>query len=173
MQTTTSHLEEIIDDRITLNIMVPRVALRKVTVSRDTPISSLRAYFPNSDIDFLCKGEPLSPDRPLGFYQLRDQDTIVGIPTNAETSTANHWMALTRDSDAFAESVRMNMTRELNPEIRRLYDLRNTRIELHPRKFLRRCHNFAPIRGPERPSAPLVVTEKTETASTEPLPVWW
>jgi hypothetical protein len=173
MDGAASRSEGITDDRITLNLVIPQAGVKRVTVHRVAPVSSLKAFCPALDLMFLCNGEILSPDKPMGFYDLREQDAIVGWPRNAKTAATNRWMALSRDADAFKEAVHFASSRNLIPESRRLNDLRNSQFELRPKQFLRRCDNVRPIAASKVPVSPSVMSDPADTASTEPLPVWW
>jgi hypothetical protein len=173
MYVKASHAKIGMSDRITLNIMVPGRGRKQVSVSRAAPISTLSTFIPMLEVEFVCNGELLSPERPVGFYNLLERDTIVGVLKNPGSYSANHWMAITRDSDTFTESIRAHSELDLKPEFRRLSDLRNTRIEANPRKFLRKCRRFVPLAVSARASTTLVIPERPDIASTEPLPICW
>ena len=65
-------------EQITVQVWVPHLQERIITVSNSEKVSSLQAYFKEPK-SFICKGIMLMSGMTFGFYNILDQDIIFAM----------------------------------------------------------------------------------------------
>jgi hypothetical protein len=120
---------------------------------------------------FVFKGQLLNEANTIDFYKLKSSDSIVAIPAHSDPCIAERWIAITRDCDAFSDSIKALINPGARQELLRLRDMRIATIEGRRRTFCRISseQKCADLSHGDR----TVVTDKPETLSAEPLPVCW
>jgi hypothetical protein len=163
-------------DPVSIHIVVPRLCVKTVCAPRKARIGSLKSFLPNSDAEFVFKGQLLNERNTIDFYNLKSNDSIVAIPGKADRFITEHWITVTKDSDTFSDSVKMIVNRESRDEYLRLRDLRAMRAEMRPRTFRRIGHQKVGIRARVATESQIVATvvcPESSNLSENPLPVCW
>jgi hypothetical protein len=136
----------------------------------------LKSAFPNIYPEFIFKGQLLNERNTIEFYRLKSNDSIVAIPGHSDPCLAQRWITITRDCDAFSDSIKLLINPGARRELLRLLDMRTARIERPRRTFGRIvaekvCADRS-VAGISRDTMN-VVTDKADMISADPLPVCW
>jgi hypothetical protein len=158
---------------ISINIVTPRMGVRRVLIPRSMTIGSLASHSRLGEGGLIFNGEILDPQQTVESYNLHNDDAIVAIPANAPEGTIMRWIHTTRDSEDFMESVQFAVGKNSRDGFLRLRDLRAARLESRPRafrKFLAR-HKTVEERPPQ--CFPTVLSDPPSEPSALPLPKCW
>jgi hypothetical protein len=85
---------------------------------------------------FLFKGAELMEAHTFEFYGLRDGDAIIALPADGQDSicVTSQWLSLTRDTEAFNESLKWMFDTRTYREAARLRDQHLLRVEARSRR---------------------------------------
>jgi hypothetical protein len=88
---------------------------------------------------YLFNGAELIEAKTFEFYGIQNGDAIIALPAEVHDSISltSQWLSLTRDNDAFNESMRWMVDPRTSDEAARLRDLHLLRAEAKSRGFLR------------------------------------
>jgi hypothetical protein len=126
--------------RVGLKIWSPHQPVRLISACLSGQIRALQAFWPLAPKRFIFNGLELLEDQTLGFYGIRNGDSIIALP-RAERSVyrTTQWLALTRDTESFNESLKWMLDPRTSSEAARLRDLRLVKVEHRPKLFLKMC----------------------------------
>jgi hypothetical protein len=138
-------------------------------VSAATTIQALMAQYSMLDRNCVFNAQILDPQGTLEFYGIKNNDAIVFVPVNVE----NQWMRLTREVDAFSDTIHFAISKDSRADFLRLKDLHAIQLESRPRalrKFMANCIQ-ANTRDVIRFAT--IIGEIPSELSCDPLPVCW
>jgi hypothetical protein len=161
-------------DTIELTLVIPGQGIHIATVSPKSLVGDLLRLFQNTGVTFVWNGETLNPTATIECYQIPSRACIAAIPTTGDAFARSQWLNLSRDSEAFAESIRCLVSPELAPEHHRLRDLWTRRLDLQPRRFARMCRHWSQAKEPDRiPGVSTIIGDSTPEPCVDPLPALW
>jgi hypothetical protein len=161
------------DSSIMLNVVVPCLGIRVISIVPSERVASLHAHFPRQRPEFIFRGQLLNPHETLSFYNIRDNDSLVLISQAAPSAFSKEkWMSATRESDEFDVSVRTAMNRDCRTELLRLRDLQLLRMECRPRTF-RKVSNSVKQMHRCLHDGHKTVLPGEPTMRCDPLPFFW
>jgi hypothetical protein len=126
-----------------------------------------------SNTNWVFNGQVLDPKETLGLYGIKNNDAIVLVPMNGAASAADRWMRVTREADAFSDTVQFAIGKESHADFLRLKDLRMNRLECRPRAFRKLIANHLQTDTPEVIRYTTIIGETISDLSCNPLPICW
>jgi hypothetical protein len=85
-------------------------------------IGNLKKYLPDPTCELIFNGMMLRESELLAFYSVSDGDFLVALSKGSDS--ANMWMHMTEDKEAFSEMMRSMIDPKVSREFARLKDLR-------------------------------------------------
>jgi hypothetical protein len=169
---SSSKIVDVVEEPISINILIPRYRLKTFSVLPSTSIGEFKTALPNSDLIF--NGQILNDAHTIAFYNIQQNASLVAIPTQPHPNDAAKWIKLTLDTDTFDDSIRSMLNRSSRKETLRLQDLRAAKLESRPRSFRKFCHDWMRYDFvPRTEEAQTVVPSRSNEPSEEALPVCW
>jgi hypothetical protein len=110
-----------------------------VNVLPSSPVGDIRQMTRLRDWDLICNGQILSDAITFESYGICSKDTIIALPSTRADTETRRWVAITRDSDAFHERLRLLMNEKTGNESARIHDVAMTKYERRPRAFRKLC----------------------------------
>jgi hypothetical protein len=170
----STQLNEVSDGRITLHIVLPRFGVQSVLAPGSSRISVLNRQFPQANMTYIHDGQILSSEHTFDFYNIKEGDSIVAVPSDSNPVAAHQWISLTRDTEVLSNAIREATSPDLRPEVRRLADLRALRLDTHPKHMIRAARWFEQARIRTSSSeGSTIIAHSGDTPNIEPLPVLW
>jgi hypothetical protein len=161
-------------DRVELKVFTPQNPVRFISARLSGQILSLQSLWPDHPKTFIFNGIELSLHQTFAYYGLHEGDSLIALPREAERSSANSWLHLTRDEDNFKESIQFLLDPTTSGETARLRDLHMARLERRPRAFMKMCNDFSHKKAERRSSSGTRISTQTPTSpSTDALPLLW
>jgi hypothetical protein len=157
-------------DVICINILVPRAGVRSCLVSLSTAIEALAEQYSISKANWVFNGQVLDPKSTLGLHGIQNNDAVVLVPVNG---AADRWMRVTREADAFSDTVQFAIGKESRMDFLRIKDLRASRLECRPRAFRKFTANQSQTDTPDVIRYATIIGETPSELSCNPLPVCW
>jgi hypothetical protein len=164
------------EQTIIFQVLMPGVFLSQAQARVTDQCGLLGHLFPQQATSFVYNGQLLDESLTLGFYGLKDMETIIAVPKAAEANALlNRWVHISRDSDSFETSIKGLTSDSTRLEAMRLRDLVLMKREMAPRKLrlaAQRMQSAAAMPKIVQPH-PTLIGPQPGTMSTEKLPVLW
>jgi hypothetical protein len=156
---------------IIFHVLMPGVFVSQAHARATDQCGLLGRLFPQQATSFVYNGQLLDESLPLGFYGLKDMETIIALPkTNALLS---RWVHISRDSDSFETSIKGLTSDATRLEAMRLRDLVLMKREMAPKKLHLATKRLPQVGGLSTTEHPTLIRPQPPTVSTERLPVLW
>jgi hypothetical protein len=127
--------------------------------------------FPQQATSFVYNGQLLDESLPLGFYGLKDMETIIALPK--ANALLSRWVHISRDSDSFETSIKGLTSDATRLEAMRLRDLVLMKREMAPKKLHLTAKRLPQVGRLSTTGHSTLITPQPPTVSTERLPVLW
>jgi hypothetical protein len=164
------------DQTIVFQVLVPGGFLSRAQARVTDQCGLLGHLFPRQATSFVYNGQLLDESLPLGFYGLKDMETIIAIPKAPATNALlSRWVHISRDSDSFEMSIRGLTSQATRLEAMRLRDLVLMKQETAPKKLRLAARRMPSAEGMPSvgESHPTKIGPPPRTMSTDKIPVLW
>jgi hypothetical protein len=161
--------------RVELKVCSPHQSVRLISARLSGQIRALQSLWPSAPKRFIFNGLELLEAMTFDFYGIRNGDSIIALPLDQHSVyRTTQWLAMSRDTESFNESLKWMLDPRTSAEAARLRDLHLVKVEHRPKMFLKMCATFEADDGEEnRASRGTVLGLPPEAPSCEALPVDW
>jgi hypothetical protein len=129
---------------IPINIVLPRVGIKRAFVNQNDLIRTLTDRIGGVDQEFGFKGQIIRQQCTFNDYNIKSGDSVVVINprTNSATMIKN-WVRMSYDAEGFEERMKWATNMDSQKEFFRPQDLHRIRIEASPRPYRRLYHQIS------------------------------
>jgi hypothetical protein len=163
-----------LNQTIVFHVLVPGSFLSRAQARKSDTCGLLSHLFPRQAISFIYNGQLLNESLTIGFYGIKDMETIIAVPkpTDRASGVLDHWVRISRDPEWFENSVKSLTMESTQREAMRLRDVVIMKRELAAKGF-RRYVRQVPRPDPTDVLHTTNIPQRPERPSTETLPVPW
>jgi hypothetical protein len=163
------------DHTIVFRVLMPGVFLSQAQARATDQCGLLGHLFPEQATSFVYNGQLLDESLTLGFYGLKDMETIIAVPkAAAPNGLLSRWVHISRDADSFEMSIKGLASRATRLEAMRLRDIVLMKREMAPKRLRLAAQRMPPGGFPRiAQSNPTKIGPPPRTVSTDKLPVLW